>query len=78
MSDPENTTVHMLRRIDRKLDALIENLSTRAKDKDRNQDSIVLKSTVSLSACASEIAALTPGTVRQTDAVELLRQDRSR
>jgi hypothetical protein len=62
MSDPENLTVNMLRRIDRKLDALIENLSLRAKEKDSNQSSIAARSTAPLPACASKIAALTPRT----------------
>ncbi len=78
MSASDDVTVHMLREIDRKLDALIEKLSIRAEGKNSDQGAIVATPAEPLSECASKIAALTPKGARQTDTVELLRQDRSR
>jgi hypothetical protein len=69
----ESLTLHMLRQIDQKLEKLLRRLSDENRD-DRSR----VKGANRLSVCAKEIAALTPLSVRQTDAVELLHEDRSR
>jgi len=72
MADSENLTLQMLKQIDEKLEKLLERLSS-----ERRWDSAsAVKSLRSTS--AKEIAALTPPAVRQTDAVELLHEDRLR
>lgn len=69
MAKSDNTTLEMLKQIDRKLDAVLDSL-TGAKDDESKRGS--------LAARAEEIAALTPRAVQQTDAVELLHEDRLR
>jgi len=69
----ESLTLHMLRQIDQKLERLLKKLSDERRDNDAGS-----RGGNGLSASAREIAALTPHAVRQTDAVELLHEDRSR
>ena len=72
MAKSESYTLQMLRRIDQKLEKLLQKLSTEQSSfpHSTSADSLLER--------AKQIAALTPRTVRQTDAVELLREDRSR
>ena len=72
-SDADEDTLRMLRRIDSKLDALIEQISGVARPRDAGS-----VGAAALAARADGIASLTPAGVQQTDAVELLRQDRDR
>jgi hypothetical protein len=67
MANSETTVLEMLKQIDRKLDVMLEKLSEAGGRFASN----------SRSARAKHIAALTPA-VRQTDAVEVLHEDRSR
>jgi hypothetical protein len=74
MADSENLTLQMLKRIDEKLEKLLKRLSS-----ERSwEGSRAAKDAHPLSASAKEIAALTPPGVQQTDAVELLHEDRLR
>jgi hypothetical protein len=70
MTNSESLTLQMLKQIDRKLETLIEKVS--------GGQSRPSKGASSLAARAREIAALTPHGVKQTDAVELLHEDRLR
>lgn len=74
MAHSEDLTLQMLKRIDQKLERLLKELLSE-KSWERSN---TLKDASPRSAHAKEIAALTPPTVRQTDAVELLHEDRSR
>jgi hypothetical protein len=74
MAESENLTLQMLRQIDRKLERLLKKLSS----ENSWESSSVLEDASVRSACAKEIAALTPRAVRQTDTVQLLHEDRSR
>jgi len=70
MTESEALTLHMLRQIDQKLDRLLRELP--------GEKSSGLPDGDSLSECANKIAAMTPRGVRQTNAVELLHEDRRR
>lgn len=72
MANSDNTTLQMLRRIDQKLEKLLNKLRGVA---NREPGSTAVESP---SARAKQIAALTPRAVKQTDAVELLHEDRRR
>lgn len=69
MAKSDDTALEMLKQIDRKLDAVLDSL-TGPRDEESKSGS--------LAARAREIAALTPRAVQQTDAVELLHEDRLR
>lgn len=71
MAKSDTTTLEMLKKIDRKLDAVLDSLSETKGSEGPSKSG-------SLAARARDIAALTPPAVRQTDAVELLHEDRSR
>jgi hypothetical protein len=65
----DDATLKMLQRIDTKLDSIIAAISRRSSTGDARRQLI---------ARAEGIAAMTPIGVRQTDSVELLREDRMR
>ena len=70
MTEAEALTLQMLKKMDEKLERLLRKMS--------GETSSVLQAGDSPFACARKIAALTPRAVRQTDAVELLHEDRLR
>jgi len=74
MTDSESMTLEMLKRIDQKLDALLQKMSR----ENRSEGPAGSTADFSRLACARQIAALTPRAARQTDAVKLLREDRAR
>jgi hypothetical protein len=73
MTETEALTLQLLRQIDQKLERLLKESSDGAGEKSPGW-----KLTKSHSECAEEIAAMTPGAISQTDAVELLHEDRLR
>jgi hypothetical protein len=72
MTEAENQTLQMLKQIDQKLDRLLNNLS------DARGRGAPEEGKHSLLARAKAIAALTPRGIKQTNSVELLREDRWR
>jgi hypothetical protein len=76
MSETDELTLQMLRKIDRKLSVLIKALGS-----ERMDDSVHKKlatEPASLRRRADEIAALTPRDIPQSDSADLLREDRLR
>jgi hypothetical protein len=73
MTEAEALTIQLLKQIDQKLKKLIK--ASAGEDGDHSFGAVEEKS---YSARAEEIAAMTPQSTRQTDAVELLHEDRSR
>jgi hypothetical protein len=73
MTEAEALTLQMLKQIDQKLESLIGKLSDPSGQKPSD-----LERSRSPFTSAKQIAAMTPRSVRQTDAVELLHEDRSR
>jgi hypothetical protein len=72
MTEAETLTLQLLKQIDHKLETLLQRLRDA-----RDQGTAVAKSN-SRAERAREIAALTPQSIKQTDAVELLHEDRLR
>ncbi len=73
MTDTDNLTLQLLRQIDQKLEKLLMKLSSEGRPELNDLDEARRRA-----AYAKEIAALTPRTARQTDAVQLLHEDRLR
>lgn len=73
-NEQDNAALTMLRRIDSKLDSLLKRLASYV-DRIPTSDRTTSKE---LFLRAREIAEMTPKSVQQTDAAELLRQDRTR
>jgi hypothetical protein len=70
MTEAETQALQLLKQIDQKLERVLKTLA-----EGRTLSIGTPKSRVEM---AKEIAALTPSSIRQTDAVELLHEDRSR
>lgn len=73
MADTDNLTLQLLRQIDRKLETLLKKLSGEGRPERNDLDDANRRAEH-----AKEIAALTPRAARQTDAVQLLHEDRLR
>jgi hypothetical protein len=71
MTEAEAQALHLLKQIDQKVERTLRILSDGAQTPSGTTP-------MSRSESAKEIAAMTPSSIRQTDAVELLHEDRSR
>ena len=74
MAESDHLTLQLLKQIDQKLERLLQKLSAEK----RQERSDILKEFSQRAAHAKEIAALTPRSAQQTDAVDLLHEDRLR
>jgi hypothetical protein len=77
-TNSEKVALDMLKKIDSKLDALIERLSIFTRPRDAFEPRGPAPEGTRLSDRAEQVAALTPAAIQQTDSVELLHQDRAR
>ena len=74
MAESDHLTLQLLKQIDQKLERLLQKLSVRR----ARTSPMTSRKSSQRAAYAKEIAALTPRTARQTDAVDLLHEDRLR
>jgi hypothetical protein len=72
MTETETLTLQLLKQIDHKLETLLQKLP------DARDQRTAARKHNSPAERSREIAALTPQSIKQTDAVELLREDRLR